>query len=376
MNSIPALPNLGGADAAPNLSISPMASPLRGVNLGGFLILEPYLKPALFAAACDRADGAACPIDEHSLCETLGSIRARAVMHEHWDTWVSFDELRELRDAGINALRIPVGYWIVAPRPGEPYVEGGLQYLIRVCKWAQALGMRVVVELHGAPGRQNNMDHSGWKDHMGWQVSPCADVPSDAYEHSVETLEVLRRLIEVLEEHALIRACSDSAAGHSERIPLDASVTPCGTVVGIGLLNEPISFDKERPVDHAALVGLYAEALQRLVPRHVYAFIDMFEGFGWLIDEGVADGRERFAFDKHRCRQANRTGGKAHTRLTHGSHMAHTRLTQGSHTAHTWLTHGSLDDENCRRPRQAVRMGRSMLGIPTTPPPSQVRGVL
>ena len=269
-----------------------LPEPLRGVNLGGFLILEPYLKPALFSDVCTSASGSGCPIDEHSLCEALGPAEARRVMHKHWESWVTYEELVTLKSAGINALRIPVGYWIVAPRPGEPYVEGGIEYLLRVCGWAKQLGLRVLVELHAAPGRQNNMDHSGWKDHMGWQVSACAGQPSPLQsEYVADTVAVLRKLLSVLQAHGFVEACA----------PRKDRGGPCGTVFGLGIVNEPVSFDKKRPVDHAGLLQLYHEALAML-PRDLFAVIDMFEGFEWLVEGGVlhqSPGR-RLAFDKHR----------------------------------------------------------------------------
>jgi aryl-phospho-beta-D-glucosidase BglC (GH1 family) len=34
-------------------------------------------------------------------------------------------------------------------------------YLKRLVRWADLLGLRVILDLHGAPGSQNGMDHSG-----------------------------------------------------------------------------------------------------------------------------------------------------------------------------------------------------------------------
>ncbi|MDC0525953.1 hypothetical protein OAO87_03045 [bacterium] len=55
---------------------------------------------------------------------------------------MTFDELRELKRANINALRIPVGYWIVRPRAGEPFVDGGLRFLLRLLNWASQVRAR------------------------------------------------------------------------------------------------------------------------------------------------------------------------------------------------------------------------------------------
>ena len=270
--------------------------PLRGVNLGGWLILEPWIKPSLFDVCSDAS--VPCPIDEHSLCELLGPTQSKAVMHHHWDSFVRFEDLAELKQAGINALRIPVGYWIIAPQPDEPYVSGGLAYLLRALGWAQQLGLKAIVELHAAPGRQNNMDHSGWKDHMGWTVSAC---PSSLAAHVAATLAVLEKLVDVFTQHKFIETCPDEQDGS------DGGSIPCGTVIGLGLFNEPISFDRVNPVDHSALVELYTQALAHVVPPSIYALLDMFEGFEWLVKRDLLSvgvpgvpGRRLIAFDKHR----------------------------------------------------------------------------
>lgn len=294
-------------------------SPLRGVNLGGLFVLEPYVRPELFMHACSDAN---CPIDEHSLAERLGPVQVERTMREHWDNFVTFEELKALRDSGLNAIRIPVGYWIVMPK-GEPYASGGLWYLLRVCRWASYLKLRVLIELHSAPGRQNNMDHSGWKDHMGWQKNPCPGQPSLLQSRYVnETVEVLQKLTDVLQEHELISMCKDG--------------TPCGTVFGIGVVNEPISFDKKHPVDHAGLIQLFAVALERLPPS-IYAMVDIFEGFEWMLNASWPTHggeipllqRPLVAFDKHRY------ASRAHTSATL-SQVVSTFVGQGEVPERVW----------------------------------------
>lgn len=63
--------------------------------------------------------------------------------------------------AGLNAVRIPFGYWAVDVNDYEPYVSGQYPYLIRAVNWASELGMSVLIDLHGAPGSQNGQDNSG-----------------------------------------------------------------------------------------------------------------------------------------------------------------------------------------------------------------------
>ena len=131
---------------------------IRGVNLGGWLVLEPWIAPSLFEQF-QPEEGVK---DQWTFCERLGPDECRRQLSEHWDTWLTFDELEELADAGINHVRLPVGYWILGDvRAGEPWVTGDLAYLDKALQWCAQLGLHVLMDMHCAPGSQNGFDNSG-----------------------------------------------------------------------------------------------------------------------------------------------------------------------------------------------------------------------
>ena len=53
-------------------------------------------------------------------------------------------------------------------RAGEPYVQGQAEYLDRAIGWAKNHGLKVIVDLHGAPGSQNGYDNSGQRGDARW----------------------------------------------------------------------------------------------------------------------------------------------------------------------------------------------------------------
>jgi hypothetical protein len=63
-------------------------------------------------------------IDEWTLCEKLGRQRCYDTLKPHWDTFVSLQDFQKIRDAGLNIVRIPVGYWSYV-NPWGPYTQGG-----------------------------------------------------------------------------------------------------------------------------------------------------------------------------------------------------------------------------------------------------------
>jgi len=78
-----------------------------------------------------------------------------------WDTWVNWTDFKTIADAGFNTVRIPVGYWAYALYDGETYTQGSSVYIDAAIDWARSLGLKVWIDLHGAPGSQNGFDNSG-----------------------------------------------------------------------------------------------------------------------------------------------------------------------------------------------------------------------
>ena len=58
----------------------------------------------------------------------------------------------------LNHVRIPIGYWAFDVQPGEPYITGQQSYLVQAIAWAQTYNLKVIIDLHGAPGSQNGYE--------------------------------------------------------------------------------------------------------------------------------------------------------------------------------------------------------------------------
>ena len=166
--------------------MDPVSTPapvrLRGVNLGGWLVLEKWMTPSLF-------EGLEAT-DETTWCAELGR-DAPARLRAHWERFITRDDFAWLAGVGVNAVRIPVGHWIFGPpypyhaRYGaerHPFVEGGIEVLDRAMQWASELGLEVVLDLHAAPGCQNGFDNGGIKDVCEWHTR------EEYLAHSVEVL--------------------------------------------------------------------------------------------------------------------------------------------------------------------------------------------
>ncbi|GAA5812961.1 hypothetical protein MFLAVUS_006423 [Mucor flavus] len=135
---------------------------VRGINLGGWLVLEPFITPKIFEQNVTI-------MDEYHLCEHLGPEEAKRQLKEHYETFITEADFKNIAEMGFNHVRIPTGHWAVQVTPDEPYVAfESWQYLIKGIQWARKYGLRVMVELHTAPGSQNGWNHSGKSGEIGF----------------------------------------------------------------------------------------------------------------------------------------------------------------------------------------------------------------
>ncbi|XP_009761931.1 putative glucan 1,3-beta-glucosidase A [Nicotiana tabacum] len=102
---------------------------------------------------------------EFQITNGYGPIMAPQVMREHWETFIVEEDFKFIASNGLNAVRIPVGWWIASdPTPPKPYVGGSLHALDNAFFWAKKYELKVIIDLHAAPGSQNPWEHSANRD--------------------------------------------------------------------------------------------------------------------------------------------------------------------------------------------------------------------
>lgn len=148
-----------------------------GVNLGGWFVLEPYINPSLFKPYGDEL------VDEYHFTQKLGKQQASSVLNAHWLTWYTEQDFKNIAAAGLNTVRIPIGYWAFVPLPDEPYVTGQEAYFDKALEWSRAHNLKVWVDLHAAPGSQNGFDNSGLRGQIKYQTDANINVTLTALQY-------------------------------------------------------------------------------------------------------------------------------------------------------------------------------------------------
>lgn len=148
-------------DPLPKWDWTSKENKVLGVNIGGLFLMERWLYEDWWGSLPNGTD----TYDEWSLSEAQGP--GMDDTHEkHFSTWFTEKDMDSLQHAGINMIRVPLGYWpfvsVEKTDPPEPYRNSTqLEHLDKIMLWAWKRKMYVLIDLHGLPGSQNNDQSSG-----------------------------------------------------------------------------------------------------------------------------------------------------------------------------------------------------------------------
>ncbi|MFH1338715.1 MAG: cellulase family glycosylhydrolase [Candidatus Omnitrophota bacterium] len=137
--------------------IVPSGKPLtlRGVNLGGWLMMEGYI-----------LGGRNIPEQEfrRAFAGRQGAAALREFTRLFRDNFIQETDFRIIGNSGFNCVRVPFNYRLIQHREGLRYLEKAVEFCRKYRLWA-------ILDLHAAPGSQNEDWHSDslgealvWKD--------------------------------------------------------------------------------------------------------------------------------------------------------------------------------------------------------------------
>ena len=134
---------------------------VKGVNLGNWLVLEKWMSPALF----DGTDAD----DEYYLPRQLPKEIYEARIKVHRAEYISERDFVAIKAMGLDAVRIPTPYFVFGDR--EPFI-GCVEELDKAFAWAEKYGLKILIDLHTAPGSQNGFDNGGLSGVCKWAQQP------------------------------------------------------------------------------------------------------------------------------------------------------------------------------------------------------------
>mmetsp|Transcript_42693 Transcript_42693/g.106257 ORF Transcript_42693/g.106257 Transcript_42693/m.106257 type:complete len:643 (+) Transcript_42693:162-2090(+) len=276
------------ADSAHRRHTNLLHPKFRGVNLGGWMLLQPWVTPSLFYQF-ENQPPEKTAMDMHDFCRVLGPEEGNRQLREHWAKWVTEADLEELVAQGINAIRIPVGDWMFEPyKPFEDCTMGSIHELQRVLRICDRIHLRVLIDLHGVRLSQNGFDNSGHAVNITWQNDGVHfshwPTRSAGWQGSFDPVTMTYSSISWDNIRATVQLL--------QRIAV--SLRGFEAVVGIEALNEPWQYT---PID--VLKAFYWDAywaVRAAAPHWLFVIQDSFRLDEW---SGFMKGCPAVALDTH-----------------------------------------------------------------------------
>ena len=134
---------------------------LKGCNLGNWLMLEMWM-----LNYTDRGFA-----DQYDFIKTLetrfGEEETEGLMDIYRTNWIRGSDFDIIKSFGMNTVRLPFDYKLLMDSDEKPFClkDDAWEWFDQAISMAKKREMYVILDMHGAPGRQSGMDHSGRVGH-------------------------------------------------------------------------------------------------------------------------------------------------------------------------------------------------------------------
>ena len=130
---------------------------LKGCNTGNWLMLEMWM-----LSYADKGIA-----DQYEFIKTLenrfGKYKAEELMDIYRSNWIQEKDFDIIKSFGMNTVRLPFDYKLLMDSDSKPFQlkKDAWYWLDLAIEIAKNKGLYIIFDMHGAPGRQSGMDHSG-----------------------------------------------------------------------------------------------------------------------------------------------------------------------------------------------------------------------
>ncbi len=133
--------------------------PLRGVNLGGWFIMEKWMSPLTSDSEPDT----------YTVMQTLdnrfGVSEEESLMKTYQQSWITTQDLDNIAAMGFNVIRVPVWYgqfYYLNNISNSGWRPDAFNELDWVVQQAAQRGIYTIIDMHGVVGGQSTSDDTGY----------------------------------------------------------------------------------------------------------------------------------------------------------------------------------------------------------------------
>jgi hypothetical protein len=233
---------------------------LRGLNLGGWFIMEPWMCPA---------DSGGLP-DTYSIINELdsrfGVATEQLLIKAYQASWITTNDLNNITNGGFNCVRVPVwwgNFYSITNTTSTGWRADAFAELDWVVTNCASRGIYVVIDMHGVIGSQSTSDDTGQQNLNAY------------WTNSVDQSETAYMWTQIASHY-----CTNTA------------------VAGYDLINEP-----DNAPSNAAVLAAY-DSLYNTVraadPNHIVIMEGTFGSWSWsMLPDPVTYGWTNIVYSMH-----------------------------------------------------------------------------
>ena len=126
---------------------------LRGIGLGQYMLLEPYMW-GINNPRNNKSDTQQAILK--SLAQLTGWDNVNAFMEEYRKNYMTEADIQMLKEAGFNSIRLPMHYnlFIEEDAANNAFIEKGFEMTDNLLAWCKKYEVYLILDMHAVPGGQ------------------------------------------------------------------------------------------------------------------------------------------------------------------------------------------------------------------------------
>ena len=127
---------------------------LRGIGLGNYMLIEPYMW-GINNAKNQKSDTQQAILS--SLAQLTGWENVNAFMDEYRKNYMTEEDIKMLKEAGFNSIRLPMHYnlFIEENANDNAFIEKGFTMIDELLEWCEKHEIYLILDMHAVPGGQS-----------------------------------------------------------------------------------------------------------------------------------------------------------------------------------------------------------------------------
>ncbi|NQV73021.1 cellulase family glycosylhydrolase [bacterium] len=233
---------------------------IRGIGLGGWLMPEGYML---------HFPGEGSLRDMNSkIVSLIGETDAASFWELYRANYVREKDIQMIAEWGYDHIRLPFHYNVIYDLESRSFKEEGFELFDRFLDWCKAYGLDVVLDLHAAPGAQNEgpISDSDGEARLWTEPDPYQDMTVEIWE------EIARRY------------ANETA------------------IIGYDLINEPVTPDDQLvngQQDLRDLYGRLTNAIRAIDQNHILFIEGNYYATHFYLLDPAFDNNMVYAFHKY-----------------------------------------------------------------------------